>query len=201
MKSLKLSALKYFPIAIFLFTSISCAHNPTDSLNKESQRHLSFYEIVEGKSIHWEVNFDGNKITSIYKNGEKIPDDLVSDYKDKVYRELDEMRFGGKFYSFKMPDIDINMDELHKNMDDLEENFKNFEWHWEEFEFDDEKLKQQMEGLEEKLKDKKFEKFHYKFDDEKLKERLEKLEDFLKEHFKDFELKYDFDGENNDDEV
>jgi len=77
---------------IFIVTSISRANSPTDSLNKDSQKYLSFYEIVDGESVHWEANFYSDNITSIYKNGKRIPDELVDDYKDKIYNELDDMR-------------------------------------------------------------------------------------------------------------
>jgi chromosome segregation ATPase len=206
MRNFKLLSSNLLIISVFLFTSISCADTPTDSLNKDLQKYLSFYETVDGERIHWEVNFDGNEIKSIYKNGKKIPDDIIDDYKDKVYNQLDEMRFGSKFYSFKMPvplgeDFNFNMDGLHKNMEKLREKFKDHKWNMEEFKFDDEKLKQDMEELRERLKEHKFEEFQLKFDDEEFKERMEKLEEYLKEHLEDFEFKYDFDEEQDDDEV
>ena len=190
-----------------LFSSISSADTPVDSLNKDSQKYLSFYETIDGERIHWEVNFDGNEIISIYRNGEKIPDDLVADYHGKIYKELDEMRPGGKFYSFRMPDFsekdfNIDMDELHKNLEEFREKFKDHKWNLEEFKFDDEKLKQEMEELKEELEKHKFEKFHWKFDNEEFKERMEKLEEYLKEHLDDFKFEFDFDeGNNNDNEV
>ncbi len=191
---------------LFAFTVISIsptsyAVSSTDSLNKDSQKYLSFYETHNGEQIHWEVNFDGSKITSIYKNGKKIPNELVSDYEDKVYNQLDEMRFGVNLYSFKMDDFDIDMDELNKNMEELRDKLKNHKWDIEKFKLDDEKLKEEMEELREKFKDRKFEKFYYKFDDKKFKERMENLEEYLKEHFKDFEFRFDFDEESDDDEV
>jgi chromosome segregation ATPase len=201
MKNFKPISAKLFVAVIFLFASISCADTPSDSLNKDSHKYLSFYEIVEGESIHWEANFDGNKITSIYKNGKKIPDDLVSDYKDKIYNELDEMRHGNRFYSFKMHDFNIDMDEIHKNMKEFREKFKDHKWNLEEFKFDDEKLKQDMEELKEKLKEHNYEKFQWKFDDEEFKERMEKLEEYLKEHLDDLKFDFDFDERQNDDEV
>jgi chromosome segregation ATPase len=170
-------------------------------LNNDSQKYLSFYETVDSERIHWEVNFDGNEITSIYKNGKRIPDDLVDDYKDKVYNQLDEMRFGGQFYSFRMRDFNIDMDELHKNLEEFREKFKDQKWNLEEFNFDNEKLKQDMEELKEKLKEHNFEKFQWKFDDEEYQERMEKLEEYLKEHFKNYEFRFDSDEENTDDEV
>ena len=45
--------------------------------------------------------FIGDEITSIYKNGKRIPDDLAADYKDKVYDQLDEMRIGDSKFNFR----------------------------------------------------------------------------------------------------
>jgi chromosome segregation ATPase len=207
MRNLKLISLNLICTSVFLFTSISFAGTQIDSLNKDSQKYLSFYETVENERIHWEVNFDGNEITSIYKNGKRIPDDLVADYHGKIYEELDEMRPGGNFYSFRMPDLsgkdfNIDMDELHKNLEEFREKFKEHKWNLEEFKFDDEKLKQDMEELKERLEKNNFEKFQWKFDDEEFKERMEKLEEYLKEHLDDFKFEFDFDeGNNNDNEV
>ena len=92
-KSLSSTMLFLLGIFVFAFASLSCAESPTDSLNKDSQKYLSYYENVDGERIHWEANFFDGEITSIYKNGKRIPDDLMNDYKDKVYRELDEMRY------------------------------------------------------------------------------------------------------------
>jgi len=207
MRNFKLIFINLLFISVCLFISISFADTPIDSLNKDSQKYLSFYETVDNERIHWEVNFDGNEITSIYKNGKRIPDDLVADYKGRVYKELDEMKPDGRFYSFRMPvplgeDFNIDMDELHNNIEELKEKIKDHKLNLEEFKFDDEKLKQDMEELKEKLKENNFEKFQWKFNDEEFKERMEKLEEYLKEHLDDFKFEFDFDEENNnDDEV
>jgi len=190
--------------AFALFTSISCAEPSPDSLNKDSEKYLSFYESVDDERIHWEVNFDGDKITSIYKNGEKIPDGLVDDYKEKVYEQLDEMKCGERHLSFRMPfppgrEWKFDMEDLEENLDDLKEKLKNHDWDFEEFYFDDEKLKQEMEGLREKLKKHKLHQFRWRFDDEKFRERMEEIEKYLKEHFDD--LEFEFDCKEKDDEV
>ncbi len=194
--------LYIFVPAFALFTSISCGSTTTDSLKKDEAKYLSFYETVYGETVHWEVNFFGNEITSIYKNGNKIPDDLVADYKDKVYDQLDEMRFGEKHFSFRMPlpqgrEWEFDIEDLEENLDKLKEKLKNHKWDFEEFYFDDEKLKQEMKGLQEKLKKHKFHQFRWKFDDEKFRERMEELEKYLKEYFDDFEFEFDC-GDKND---
>ena len=171
-------------ILFFTITSISCADTPIDSLNKDSGKYLSFYEKVDGETIHWEANFMGDEITSIYKNGKKIPDDLLADYKDKVYDQLDEMRFGENRYSFNMPvvvgkDFNIDMDELNKELEEMQKNLPNLEENFKMYQFDNEEFKKQMEELKKQFKENKFK--IYKFNDEKLKEQMKELQKNLEE--------------------
>lgn len=195
-------------LLLFVFTSISCANSPTDSLNKDSQKYLSFYETDEGEKIHWEVNFFGDEIISIYKNGKRIPDDVVADYKDKVYDQLDEMRFGGRKFSFRMPvplgnDFHIDIEELHKDLEEMKKNLPKYKEHFKFYQFDSEKFEKEMEELKEKLRELKLDGFKYKFNEEKFREEMEKLEKDLKDNLpkrEDFHFYFDWD-EHNDGEV
>jgi peptidoglycan hydrolase CwlO-like protein len=179
----------YFFIVILLFavTSVSCAYTPTDSLNKDSQKYLSFYESVDGERIHWEANFFDDEITSIYKNGKRIPDDLVSDYKAKVYDELDEMRFGSRKFSFQMPiitgnDFNFDMDELQKELEELNKDLPKLDEQFKIYEFDSEDFKKEMEELKKELKENKSKIYKFKFDDEKFKEQMKEMKKHLKEN-------------------
>ena len=172
-------------VLIFVFASISCAETVKDSLNKDSQKYLSFYENVDGDRIHWEANFYDGEITSIYKNGKRIPDDLVNDYKDKVYSELDEMRHGSDRFSFKMPvivgdEFNFDMDELNKELEEMQKNLPKLDEHFKMYKFNDEEFKKQMEELGKELKENKYK--IYKFNDEKLKEQMEELKKELEEN-------------------
>lgn len=185
---MKLNSQFFSPLlllfGVFLLTSVSCAETPTDSLNKNSQKYLSFYETIEGESVHWEVNFEGDKISSIYKNGNKIPDELVADYKGKVYDQLDDMRFGGNRFSFQMPvlsgdELNLNMDELNKKLEEMQKNLPKLDENFKFYQFDNEEFKKQMEELSKELKENKLK--IYKFNDEKLKKQMEELNKKLKE--------------------
>ena len=198
----------YFLVTLFLFvvTSVSCAETPTDSLNKDSQNYLSFYETIEGERIHWEVNFFGDEITSIYKNGKRMPDDLVCDYKGKVYDELDEMRFGGEKFSFKMPVIvgdqfNFDMEELHKQLEELKKELPKHKEQFKFYQFDSEEFKKEMEELKKELKENESKIYKFKFDDEKFKEQMKELQKNLKENLiKPEEFNFFFEWEE-DDEV
>jgi hypothetical protein len=173
-----------------LFASVSYAYAPTDSLNKDSQKYLSFYETDDGESIHWEVNFDGTEITSIYKNGKRIPDELVNDYKDKIYDQLDEIRFGDRMFTFRMPvipleDFKIDMDEFRENMEMFKENLPEPEKYFEFHHFDNDEFKKEMEELQKNLKKLNPEDFKIPFDTEKFKEEMKELEKHLRKFHHD----------------
>ncbi len=192
---------------LFVFTSVACAETPTDSLNKNSQKYLSFYETVDGERIHWEANFFGGEITSIYKNGKRIPDDLVSDYKDEVYDQLDDMRFGGKKFTFRMPaivgdDFNFDMEELHKELDELKKDLPKHREHFKFYQFDSEEFKKEMEKLKEELEENKSHIYKFKFDEENFKEQMKELEKNLKENMPKLKnFHFDFELEDEEGEV
>ena len=203
------SASSVLLVIIFIigFTSISCANAPTDSLNKDSSKYLSFYETIDGERIHWEVNFMGDEITSIYKNGNRIPDDLVSDYKEKVYNQLDEMRIGDNKFNFHLPlvvgdDFHFDMEELHKDLEDMKKDLpelkENFQFHY----FDSEEFEKEMEELKEELEEGKSHIYKFDFNEEEFKEQMEKLQQELKENLPKLKkYKFEFDIEEEDTEV
>jgi septation ring formation regulator EzrA len=192
-------------LLLFVFTSISCADTPADSLNKNSPKYLSFYENADGERIHWEANFIGDEITSIYKNGNRIPDDLVADYKDKVYDQLDEMRIGDRKFNFHVPlvvgeDFHFDMEKLHKDLEDMKKDLpelkENFQFHY----FDSEEFEKEMEELKKELEENKSHIYKFKFDEEEFKEEMEKLQKELKENLPKLKkFKFEFDIEEDDD--
>lgn len=190
-------------LVLFLLSSVSLAEQSADSLKKDSPKYLSFYENVDGEKIHWEANFQGSEITSIYKNGNRIPDELLADYKDKIYDELDEMRYGDRQFSFHMPMIDadefhFDMDQLHKDLEEMKKDLPKYKDHFKFYQFDNEEFKKEMEELKKELEENKSHIYKFRFDKEKFKEQMEKLEEELeknKEKFKNFKFHFDWDEE------
>ena len=189
------------------FSSISCADTPTDSLNKDSSKYLSFYENIDGERIHWEVNFFGDDITSIYKNGKRIPDDLVADYKEKVYDQLDEMRFGDGEFKFQMPlvvgeDFHFDMEELQKELEEMQKDLPELKEDFQFHQFDSQEFEKEMEELKKELEENKSNIYKFKFNEKEFKEQMEKLEKDLKENLPKLKkFKFEFDIEEEDTEV
>jgi uncharacterized protein (DUF342 family) len=137
--------------------------------------------------VHWEANFYSDKITSIYKNGKRIPDELVDDYKDKIYNELDDMRFGGKNFSFRMPvivgdDFNFDMKDLQKELEEMQKNLPKLDEQFKMYRFNDEDFKKQMDKLKKELDENKSKIHKFKWNDEEFKKQMEELKKELKEN-------------------
>jgi hypothetical protein len=194
-------------LLLFVFTSVSCAETPTDSLKKDSQKYFSFYETVDGERIHWEANFFGGEITSIYKNGKRIPDDLVAYYKNKVYDQLDEMRFGGNKFTFRIPvilgdEFHIDMEELNNELEEMKKDLPKHKEHFKFYQFDSQGFEKEMEELKKELEENKSHIYRFKFDEKEFKEQMKELEKNLKENLpKPEDFHFDFELEEEDGEV
>jgi len=195
-----LLALKSLPglvlIIIVGLSSTSCANSingnfSSDSLHKENEKYLSFYEKEDGNDIHWEINFENEEIASVYRDGEKISSEEVEEYRAMINEKLDEIRFGLTKHSFKMDHFTFDMDEFHADMEIFNEQMRNHSEYLDDFIFDDEKFNEGMEELQERLDELKDRKFDLKFDSEKFKEQMEKLNEQFKDH--QFNIEFDFD--------
>ncbi len=176
-----------------------------DEKKQKGEQTLYFTENEDGSKTEYEVHFKDREITSINKNGDKIPDEEIKDYEDLVNDELNSIR-KDRFDFFVHPSPHVfhfDMDEFHKNMEEMRENFKgdNFV-----FKFDNKKFKEDMDKLEEDLKDcddivihidkdkirgnideglkqldkLKMHKFNFDFDNDELDENMKRIEIELK---------------------
>lgn len=188
-------------VVLILFiglNSFSCATSAngnfsSDSLHKENDKYLSFYEKDEGNNVHWEVNFENEEIASVYRDGEKIPSEDIDEYRAMINEKLDELRFGLRGHSFKMDHFTFDMDEFHADMEKFNEQMHHRFKRREDFKFNDEKFNEKMEELQERLEKLKDRKFDLKFDSEKFKEQMEKLNEQFEDHQFNFELDFDLD--------
>lgn len=179
-------------------SSLSCATSTngnfsSDSLNKENDEYLSFYEKEDGKNVHWEVNFENEDIASVYRNGEKIPAEDIDDYRAMINDRLDEIRFGLKKQSFKMDHFAFDMDEFHADMEKFEEQLHNRFEYLDDFKIDDEEFSKNMDELQERLEELNLRKFNMKFDSKKFKEQMENLNEQLNDYQFNFEFDFDLD--------
>ena len=180
-------------MAINLHAYMTTPTSGQDTLNKEATDYLSFYEKEDGKTVHWEVNFDKDKIASVYRDGQKVPEDKIDDYESIIYDKLNDMKHGLTNYRFKVDDFKIDMKKFQKDMEHLGEIMRDKFGTMEDFkiEFDDKQFKENMEKLHEELSELKHRKFELDFDSEEFKEQMKELKQNLKGHqlyLKDFDF-------------
>ena len=199
---MNINTIKNLPCLVLIImvglSSFSCATSTngnfdSDSLHKENENYLSFYEKENDKSVHWEVNFENEDISSVYRDGEKIPSEDVEEYRAMINKKLDEIRFGLKNQSFKMDHFAFDMDEFQSDMEQFREQLHNRFECLDDFKIDDEEFNKNMEELQEKFGKLKDHKFDLRFDSKKFKEQMEKLNDQLKGHQFNFEFDFDMD--------
>jgi hypothetical protein len=152
---LKHQFITTFVIASSLFILASCgpeSYTQQDNTTKQKgEQSLYFTQNENGNKIHYEVNFDDGEISSIFKDGVKVPDNEIKDYEDLVNDELNSIR-GDKheFFMHHSPHVfHLDMDSLHKNMKEMRKKFKAENFH---FKFDHKKFKEDMKNLGEELK-------------------------------------------------
>ncbi|MBT8387156.1 MAG: hypothetical protein KJO12_07060 [Ignavibacteria bacterium] len=180
------------------FSSLSCATSTnrnfsSDSLNKENDKYLSFYEMEDGKNVHWEVNFENEDIASVYRDGEKIHSEDVDEHRVMINKKLDEIRFGLKKQSFNMDHFAFDMDEFRSDMEMFNEQMCDRFESPDDFKFEESEFSEYLKTLQgrlEKLKDRKID---FKFDSEKFDEQMKKLNKQLKDHHFNFKLDFDMD--------
>ncbi len=147
----------FIVVSSFLFFASCSSESYTqqdETTKKKGEQTLYFTENEDGQPVHYEANFNDGKITSLYKDGVKIPEDKIKDYKELVYDNLDSIRKDDNdFFAFHHhgPKVfHFDMDSLNSNMKEWRKKFKaeNFD-----FKFDHKKFKENMEKLKEELKD------------------------------------------------
>jgi len=180
LKKIQIGSFLIFVLAL-LFSFNACSSSIEEIKNNKSfekrkgEKTFSFYEDKDGKEIYWEVNFNGDLISSAYKNGDKISSDEIEKNEAMIFDKINELR--GK-------NIELGFLRKHHPMDL--------------------KIKEQMKDLQEEL-NWKFNDSIFRIDMEKLKEGLAKIEipkfhmkdfhfkmDSLNECLKDLEFNHEF---------
>jgi chromosome segregation ATPase len=172
----------FFPFLLIAFLNLTGCSGGLEQNQTQNQQSFSGDKSFSFKDngSDWRVDFDDEDISAVYKDGTRVPDSEIENYKDMIYDQIDELktdqeRLAGKFHhyhfdadkfrnkmrKFKMDfdndkflhfKIDIDEDALEKNMKELEDNLKVLKDKKIEIYFDSEKFKENMKELEENLK-------------------------------------------------
>ncbi len=178
----KLSLL-LIPAALFFIASgCSTANQGTSGqqdLNKRGDQTFSFYNDENGKNVRWEVNFEDGEISTLYKDGERIPDSEIEDYKDMVYHRLDKLHNKSHHISIDLTGFKSDMGKFKQDMEKLKEEMKGQKH---EINFDTEEFREGMKELSKELSKLKDKKIRIDFDSDKFREEMQNLKKDLDIH-------------------
>lgn len=175
------------PALIFLvITGCSTSKKGTISnynTQTRADQTFSFYKEENGKNVRWDVNFDDGEISSIYKNGLRLPADEIKDYEGMIYHRLDKLQSKSHHITVDLNGFKSDMGKFKEDMKKLKEELKNQHF---EFRFDNEEFKEGMKELSIELSRLKDKKIRIDFDSEKFRDEMEKLK-------KDIDIHVDID--------
>ena len=182
-----------FIIASSLFIFASCsseAYTQEDTSEQKGEQSLYFTQNENGNRVHYKVNFDDGEISSIYKDGVKVPDNEIKEYEDLVNDELNSIK--GNKHDFFIPHsrhvFHFDMDSLNEKMKEMRKKLKAENFH---FKFDHKKFKEDMKKMREELKD--LDNIVIHIDKDKICENLNKSLRHLNNLNFDFDFDFDAD--------
>jgi hypothetical protein len=164
-----ISVLILFLSPVFLY---SCSPSAPENLvqktetydQQEDQNILTFHKKKNGKDNYWKAVFKDGQLVGLFKNGNKITEDNLEDYKDMVNDKLEELcndRYnkGESFsrFNFGAPDLIKNMPDLQWDSGDM--NYNN-----PDSLVDNEQLYKAMDSLRSNMKKLRKMKFSIHFD-------------------------------------
>ncbi len=183
----KVTAFKYqlfsgLLLIISAFIFYSCASSAEDNMksSKFNQGHdknktFSFYEQSNGQDNYWQVTFDHDSISQVFRNGTEIPKDQIDNYSDLIYDNIGEISKSLRMFSGK--DFHFNFDhkKLKEDMKKMKANLREMNFDFGDSTFDNKKFQHEMGKMAcnlDKLKD-----IHIKvhFDSDKFEKGMKKL--------------------------
>ncbi len=141
-------------------------------LNTRANQTFSFYKDEGGKNVRWEVNFDDGKISSLFKDGQRVPDNEIEDYEDMIYHRLDRLQNKSQHISIDLSDFKSDMGTFKHDMQKLKEEMKDQKF---EFNFNGDEFRDGMEQLSKELSKLKDKKIRIDFDSDKFRKEMREL--------------------------
>ncbi len=166
-------------VSVLLLTACSTSESVKDTENITSDKTFIFRD---GNDIY-RVEYDKDKIKSLYRNNQKIPDNEIDNYKDLIAYELNNLVRDSYSENKKSKRIKVFIDKDYDDTDTTESDEEDSDFPMSfRFKIDDYFLKDmrlELDSLMKELKDKDFE-IYIQPDD--LKSQMFKYKDHFKNH-------------------
>lgn len=160
-----------------LFIATGCSSSNRETISNSingygADQTFSFYKNEDGKDIKWEVNFKDGEISSLFKDGERIPNNEIDNYRDMIYDRLDKLNNQSNHITIDLSGFKSDMKNFKEDMHKMKKELKNYRF---DFNFNNEAFKKGMEELSKELSGLKNKKIEIEFDTDKFKDEMEKL--------------------------
>lgn len=177
---------RLFIPAILIFIASGCSSSNQGTVsefdtNSRADQTYSFNSDDSGKSVRFEVNFDNGEISSLYKDGHRIPDNEIDDYRDMIDHKLNKLQHKSHHISVDLGKFESDMHTFREEMHKMKEEFKDQEF---DFKFDSEDFQKGMEDLSKELSGLKDKKIRIEFDSDKFRDEMDNLKKDLDIHIK-----------------
>jgi len=160
---------------LFLISGCSTSNQETFSTsytNHRADQTFSFYKNEDGKDVKWEVNFTDGDISSLFRDGERIPDKEIDNYRDMIYDRLDKLQDQSHHITIDLSGFKSDMKKFKDDMNRMKQELKNYKF---DFNFDNEDFKKGMDELSKELSGLNNKKIEIEFDTDKFRDEMEKL--------------------------
>ncbi len=188
--SVTAAAAGLFLFALLAFNFYACASGAGENIHSSANREqteeskgetsFAFQDTEDGKDVYWKAVFRGDEISRLYRNGERIPDNEIDDYKDLVYDKMAELNGTPRVLAGRIHHFDFNDKEFNDNMKKMTEKLRHMQFNLNDSCFDSLKFNRAMEKLSRKLAKLKDLKVDVRFDSLKFNEDMKKLGEDLK---------------------
>lgn len=103
---------------------------------KKGVKKFHFYEKKNGERIHYKAKLKEGKLTTLYIDGEIVPDNELSKYESKIQKKLDEYESVAKEYKKSKDEYKKLAEEYSGKMKDLRDKLRDLHSDRFDFEFD-----------------------------------------------------------------
>ena len=152
-------------------------NNTSNQTSLNGDKSFSFKDEGSG----WRVDFEDDEISALYKDGIRVPDNEVNQYKDMIYEKLNDLKSDYKDLSGNAHRFYFDVDKFGDEMKKFKKDFNDDKFLHFKLEFDEDELEKNMEKLEKNLKELKDKKIELYFDSKKFKDQMKELEENLKD--------------------
>ena len=128
----------------------------------------------------WRVDFDDDDISAIYKDGARLPDNEIEEYREMIYDKINGLKTEQYELSDNVHKFNFDMEKFQDQMKNFKKDFDNDKFLHFNLEFDQDDFDKNIEELEEKLSELNDKKIEIYFDSDAFNENMKELEENLK---------------------